>query len=409
VTASDDPLLGASLEVSLDGAPTPITVERVLGRGGYATVYAARAGDRAVALKVLHAEHIGSSAVARFAREVAIVRRLRHPGIADVLGAGTLPDGRPYCTMERLRGRDLEAALEAGPLDARDIVEITGRVAAALGAAHAAQIVHRDVKATNVFLCDDGRTVLLDFGIAKLAVTGGLTLSREAIGTVGSMAPEQLTARPVDARTDVYALGALVHHMATGRVPFRDRDTRAEIQLHRFAQRPRPSQHGAPEALDPVIARAMAIRPGDRHASAAELADAVRAALGAPARTRARAVGIHVEAGAAAAAPAAAAADPLEAATAALAAHGFRPLAAGLAGGAWWRAADGVDAAALRRTVRGLVDRGVAIAVHVGELDVDSGQAAGGPLAELWRWVPGEALAGLVATPEACAMLALEP
>jgi hypothetical protein len=408
VTAGDDPLLGAALEVAIDGAPAPITVERVLGRGGYATVYGARAGDRAVALKVLHAEHIGSSAVARFAREVAIVRRLRHPGIALVLGAGTLPDGRPYCTMELLHGRDLETALEAGPLEPRDIVEITGRVAAALGAAHAAQIVHRDVKATNVFLCDDGRTVLLDFGIAKLAVTGGLTLSREAIGTVGSMAPEQLTARPVDARTDVYALGALVHHMATGRVPFRDRDTRAEIQLHRFAQRPRPSQHGAPEALDPVIARAMAIRPGDRYASAAELADAVRAALGAAERTRARAVGIHIEASAAA--PAAPdPLDPLDAATAALAAHGFRPLAAGLAGGAWWRAADGVDAAALRQTVRDLVDRDVAVVVHVGELDVDSGQAAGGPLAELWRWVPSEAPAGLVATPDARAMLALEP
>ncbi len=392
-----DPLLGAPVEAPIG----PILVERVLGRGGFATVYAGRAGERPVALKVLHAEHIGGSAVERFAREVEIVRRLRHPGIALVLDAGTLPDGRPYCAMELLSGRELEAALAAGPLPARDVAEITGRIADALGAAHAAEIVHRDVKATNVFLCDDGRVVLLDFGIAKLALAGGLTMSREAIGTIGSMAPEQLTARPVDARADIYALGALVHHMATGRVPFRDRDPRTEAQLHRFAQRPRPSQHGAPEALDAVVAKAMAIRPGDRYARAADLAAGVRAALGASVRTGARAVGIHVEAPGAL--------DELHAAAGALAGHGFRPIAAGVAGGAWWCAAGAVEAAPLRRTLRELVARGVAVALHVGDLDLDSGQAAGGPLAELWRGVPAAAPAGLVATPEACAMLALEP
>ncbi len=398
MTDAGDPLLGATIEATIEGALAPLTIERVLGRGGFATVYAGRAAHRPVALKVLHAEHIGSSAVARFAREVAIVRRLRHPGIAEVLGAGTLPDGRPCCTMELLRGRELEAALAGGPLPARDVAAVTSHVADALAAAHAVDVVHRDVKAGNVFLCDDGRVVLLDFGIAKLAIAGGLTLSTEAIGTIGAMAPEQLTGRPVDARADIYALGALVHHMATGRVPFRDRDPRTEIQLHRFAQRPRPSQHGAPEALDPVIARAMAIRPADRHARIGELADAVRAALGGAARTRAQAIGIHLEAP-----------DAREEAAGALAAHGFRPLATGTAGGTWWCPADRVDTVPLRRTVHGLVARGVAVAIHVDELDVDSGQAAGGPLTELWRWVPSEEPDGLVATPDACAMLALEP
>ncbi len=289
--ATEDPLLGASIETPIG----TLAIERVLGRGGFATVYAARAAERPVAIKVLHAEHIGSKAVMRFAREVAIVRRLRHPNIAEVLNAGTLPDGRPYCTMELLRGRELAMALKGGPLAAPSIVEIVSCLASALDAAHAVRVVHRDVKARNVFLCDDGRVMLLDFGVAKLAIASGLTMSREAVGTLGSMAPEQLAGRPVDARADVYALGALVHHMATGHVPFRDRDTAVEVQLHRFAQRPRPSQHGAPEALDAVVGKAMAIRPADRYARITEVADAVRAALGASVRTRARAIGIHLE------------------------------------------------------------------------------------------------------------------
>jgi serine/threonine-protein kinase len=403
--ANDDPLFGASVETSIG----TIIVERVLGRGGFATVYAGRGIDRPVAIKVLHAEHIGSKAVMRFAREVAIVRRLRHPNIAEVLNAGTLPDGRPYCTMELLHGRELAAALKDGPLAPPDIVDIVSCVADALGAAHAVRVVHRDVKARNVFLCEDGRVVLLDFGVAKLAIASGLTMSREAVGTLGSMAPEQLAGRPVDARADIYALGALVHHMATGHVPFRHRDTAIEVQLHRFAQRPRPSQQGAPEALDAVVAKAMAIRPADRYARAADLADAVRAALGSSVRTRARAIGIHLESLATPDAPDAL--DVLHDAAAVLAAHGFRPIAAGIAGGAWWCAAAGFEAGSLRRTLRGLVTRGVAVAIHVDDLDVYSGQAVGGPLSELWRWVSSTAPAipaELTATPGARAALELD-
>jgi hypothetical protein len=401
-TPNDDPLLGASIDTPIG----VLLVERVLGRGGFATVYAGRGPDRPVAIKVLHAEHIGSKAVMRFAREVAIVRRLRHPNIAEVLNAGTLRDGRPYCTMELLRGRELAVALKDGPLPAPEIVEITSCVADALGAAHAVRVVHRDVKARNIFLCDDGRVMLLDFGVAKLAIASGLTMSREAVGTIGSMAPEQLAGRPVDARADVYALGALVHHMATGHVPFRNRDTAIEVQLHRFAQRPRPSQYGAPEALDAVVAKAMAIRPVDRYAQITEVAEAVRAALGASMRTRARAVGVHLEACPGPDAPDAL--DALHDGAGALAAHGFRAIAVGIAGGAWWCAASRVEAGPLRRTLRGLVARGVAVAVHVDELDVDSGQAAGGPLSELWRWVPSAGPTGLFATPDARAALALE-
>jgi len=371
-------------------------IERPLGSGGFAAVYAGRdASGAAVAIKVLLAEHVGGAAVERFSREIAIVRRLRHPNIIDVRDQGVLPDGRPYCVMELLRGRDVADAVAKGPLPHGDIVEIVARVADALAAAHAANIIHRDVKATNVFLCDDGRVVLLDFGIAKLAAIG-LTLSREAIGTIGAMSPEQLAGRPIDGRADIYALGALVYELATGSAPFRDEaNTALEVQAHRFAQRPKPSLRGAPEALDQVVARAMAIRPGDRYPTVGELADAVRSALGASTRSRARAIAVHVDA---LHAPAG-----LDGATSTLAEHGFRPLVAGILGGAWWRRLD--ETAPLGELFAGVATGGLAITVHVDELELDSGQAAGGPLAELWRWVPSAAPPGLVLTDAARAIL----
>jgi eukaryotic-like serine/threonine-protein kinase len=388
-----DPLVGTTVG--------DYTIEHPLGAGGFATVYAGRdAAGAAVAIKVLLAEHLGGAAVERFSLEISIVRRLQHPNIIDVRGAGVLPDGRPYCVMELLHGRDVATAVAGGALPHAQIVDIVDRLAGALGAAHAANIIHRDVKTTNVFLCDDGRVVLLDFGIAKLAAVG-LTQSREAIGTVGAMSPEQLAGRTVDARSDIYALGALLYELATGSAPFRDeRNTALEVQAHRFAQRPRPSLRGAPEALDPVIARAMAIRPADRYATAAELADAVRAALGpAAARSRARAIAVHVDA--------LHAPGDLAAATSALAQSGFRPLAAGIVGGAWWRGLEQPEQ--LARTLANVLAGDLAVTVHVDELELDSGQAVGGPLAELWRWVPVAAPPGLIMTPAARAILTGEP
>jgi serine/threonine-protein kinase len=371
-------------------------IDRPIGRGGHATVFAGRSREGApVAIKVLHAEHVGSTAMARFEREVEVVRKLRHPNIVKMLAASAMPDGQPFCIMERLYGKDLHTVLLGGPLRVEQVIEIVAQIAGALGAAHAAGVIHRDVKASNVFLCDDSNAVLLDFGIAKLVAGSGITMSRESVGTVGSMAPEQLTAKPVDARTDVYALTALLYHLVTGRVPFRDGDSAIEIQLHRFAQRPRASELGAPGALDPVIIRGMAIRPDDRFATTAELADAVRGALGAGSRARIRAVGIQLEAGGAL--------DALHATVAELRAIGFRPIAAGIAGGAWWCPLDVVDRQAAMCRVEMALERGIAASVHVADLELVSGQAIGGPLSELWRWPPYRRAEGPSATPRAAA------
>lgn len=258
-----------------------LVIVRQIGVGGFANVYEARdEAGAGFAIKVLDAERVDAVAIARFEREVAIVKQLRHRNIVALHGAGALGDGRPYCVMELLEGDDLGWVLASGPLPPHEIVDIVESVASALAAAHAARVVHRDVKASNVFRCRDRRVVLLDFGIAKLAVDAEvLTRRGETVGTFGSMSPEQLTGRAVDARTDVYGLGALLHHMITGVLPFQGHAADVGAQLHRFAERPLASTRGAPVAIDPIIVKAMAIRPDDRFATAHELAVAVAAAL----------------------------------------------------------------------------------------------------------------------------------
>jgi len=365
-----DPLIGERAASYL--------VESQLAVGGFGVVYRGRsAAGRPVAIKVLLAEHVGSRAVDRFEREIAIVRRLAHASLCELLDAGRLADGRPYCVMELLSGRDLATELERGPLAPARVVEIVASIGGALDVAHAAGVIHRDIKPSNVFLCDGGRVVLLDFGIAKLvADDAGLTISRQTLGTIGAMAPEQLTGGEVDARSDIYALGVLAYHALVGSPPFAGD---AAAQLHRFAQRPKPSASGAPVEFDALVARAMAIRPEHRYATAGELVEAIRSIGGAAPHERRRALAIHVDA--------TRAPDALHDAGIRLAAYGMRPMIAGAVAAVWWRALDDLPPE-LAATVRALAGTGVALAVHVDDVELDAGQPARGPLTELWRWVP---------------------
>ena len=285
-----DPLLGARLGDHL--------VEELIASGGFGAVYRASGGPRgAAAVKVLHAELAGSAeALARFAREVEVLGRLDHPGLVAVEGVGRAPDGRPWYAMELLVGRDLQAHLDQrGRLAPAECLAVLEPVCAALAAAHEAGVIHRDLKASNVFLTEDGRVVLLDFGIAKLggAEGPGLTRSRQSLGTPSAMAPEQVAGGPVTARTDVYGLGALVYHMLTGTPPFADGSPTVIQYLHCHARRPRPSSRAPlPAALDDLVAAAMSLDPAARHAGPRELLAACRAALpgaaaGAPREERA--------------------------------------------------------------------------------------------------------------------------
>jgi serine/threonine-protein kinase len=266
-------------------------VVRVLGGGGFGTIYEARhaATDQHTALKLLHAHLVGSAEiVARFHREATVIGRLHHPSIVELVAVGVSGDGRPYLCMELLDGEDLASLIRrGGPMSGPQALAVLEPVCAALAAAHELGVVHRDVKASNVMVCRGpdgrrGRVVLLDFGIAKLsgALTVELTASHQSLGTPSCMAPEQVHGRAVDARTDVYALGTLAFYLLTGHMPFEDVSQTMTQYLHLHARRPRVS-HAAPvpARIDDVIARAMAIEPVERFSDPLSLLAALRAAL----------------------------------------------------------------------------------------------------------------------------------
>jgi serine/threonine protein kinase len=261
-------------------------VERRVGGGGFGEVYEARhhATGQPGALKVLHAQLVSSpEMIARFGREIAVLRRLDHPNVVRILDAGVDAAGRSFLCMELLVGKDLSRVIrERKRLAPRGAIEVLAPVCDAVARAHDLGIVHRDLKASNVFVCDHDRIVLLDFGIAKISdtIAPELTASHQTLGTPGCMAPEQIHGGTVDVRTDVYALGGMLFHMLTGRLAFEDPSPTMTQYLHLHAQRPRPSLLAPlPPRLDDVILRAMAIEPADRFRDARTFLAAARAAL----------------------------------------------------------------------------------------------------------------------------------
>ena len=283
-------------------------VQEKLGSGGFGTVYrVTREGHAPRALKVLNSDLMSTPVmVRRFEREVATVRALAHEGCVSMYESGRLADESPYFIMELLDGEDLGQRLERrGRMSYTEVLETLRPVCAVLQAAHAQGVVHRDIKASNVFLTTDGRTVVLDFGIAKVLETPGmtLTLTRQIIGTPCAMSPEQLMGRAVDARTDVYGLGALAFHMLTGVLPFASDSATVMQELHGYARRVLPStQAPVSDAIDRVIVEAMAIDPTDRHVSCEEFFRALEFAICGGSRTvlrSAQAFVVHLQLGAA--------------------------------------------------------------------------------------------------------------
>jgi len=284
-----DEAAGPEEELAQGARVGEYAVVRLLSGGGHGNVYVAehRMLGRRAALKVMHRRVAGiGGMVERFVQEARIVNQIRHRNIVDIYDLGRLPDGRPYCVMELLPGRSLRALLaERGRLAAPEVLALLEPVCSALTAAHALRVVHRDVKATNVMV-DEGPPLsvkLLDFGVAKVSQPGvvGLTVAGQRLGTSASMAPEQILGEPVDPRTDVYALGVLLHQLLTGELPYSARDPADVERMHLTAPPPRPSRLApVSPALDAVVARCMAKRPDERFASVAELLAALRAATG---------------------------------------------------------------------------------------------------------------------------------
>ncbi len=248
-----------------------------------------------VVVKCIAPEHLATpGAAARFAAEAAAAARVHSPYVVRVLDYGLAPDGRPYLVMEKLEGRDLATHLAVEPtLDPALAARLVIQVARGLAAAHALGIVHRDVKPSNVFLCDahgELAAKLLDFGVAKMTRDApSATCTAGWLGTPAYMSPEQIVgAAHVDARTDQWSLGVLAFECLTGRRPFPG-ETAGAVALAIHAQAlPRPSALSPhlPKEVDEWFGRACAREASDRFSSVIELADGLARALGVPALAR---------------------------------------------------------------------------------------------------------------------------
>jgi serine/threonine protein kinase len=280
-------------------------LDRLIGEGGFGQVWRARriVDGEIVAIKVLHLELVRSvDALTRFQRELDAIERLHHPNVVNGLGHGTLGDGRPYLILEYVEGPSLREVLhERGALPPAEMLTILEPLCDALSVAHAAGLVHRDVKASNVILARRNaaiRPVLLDFGLVKLTdqVGPGLTSSRSMLGTPAAMAPEQMRGQPVDPRTDIYALGLLAFHMLTGQPAFGGAPGVVQSYLQVHGPRPRPSSKvDIDPAIDEPVARALAPEPAARFADARSFSEALRAVIHGAAGDEIDVIALYVE------------------------------------------------------------------------------------------------------------------
>jgi serine/threonine protein kinase len=273
----------------------PYRLLRVLGRGGMGEVYEAEdtVKGRVVALKLM-SKSVSRDPVfrKRMIREARTAGRLHEPHVVPVHDFGEI-DGQLYLDMRMIDGTDLRAILTRyGPLTPPRAVAVVRQIAAALDAAHAAGVVHRDVKPENILLTDADFAYLVDFGIASATSDERLTQMGSAVGTWRYMAPERFISDHVTDRADIYALACVLHECLTGAPPYRADSAGVLINAHLNLPIPKPSRSraGIPAAFDEVVARGMAKDPAERWASAGELAAAAHEALTARDKDRAEAI-----------------------------------------------------------------------------------------------------------------------
>jgi eukaryotic-like serine/threonine-protein kinase len=263
------------------------TIEGLIGRGGMGAVFLAthrRLAGKKVAIKMLLADLGGDEILARFKREADIASTLDHPNIVKVENYNVLADGTPYIAYEFLQGESLAQRLAGGPIPLDQIFTIIRGVGSALGAAHRAGIVHRDLKPQNIFLVQSevaGHAIemakVLDFGISKLR--GSQTVKTQEstlLGTPQYMAPEQATGQHsnVDERTDIFALGAIVYEMLTGRPAFSGVSI-PEVVFKVVYEQPAPLDVPVPQPVADAITRAMQKQASDRFPTVAAFVEAL--------------------------------------------------------------------------------------------------------------------------------------
>jgi tetratricopeptide (TPR) repeat protein len=260
-----------------------------IGQGGMGEVYRARDNrlGRFVAVKLLTRDSCSNPAfIERFAREAKAASSLNHPGICTIHDIGE-HEGRPFIVMEYLEGSTLADELSAGPLPTEKMLDLALQIVDALAAAHAAGILHRDIKPANICVIEDGRTKLLDFGLATLPqrqvdpeaptmkVAEPLTLPGMEFGTLGYMSPEQALGETLDDRSDLFSLGVVLYEMATGFPPFSGSTPAAiyDAILNRPADPPSLHVDQLPTALDDVILMLLNKDRAARYRSASALHD----------------------------------------------------------------------------------------------------------------------------------------
>lgn len=272
----------------------PYEIESPVGAGGMGEVYRARDTrlSRDVALKILPESFAGAGdRLLRFETEARAVAALNHPNILAVFDIGQ-HNGSPYMVSELLEGHTLREAFQDGPLPQRKALEYAVQIAQGLASAHERGIVHRDVKPENIFVTRDGRVKILDFGLAKqaqaAAVADGATMTSShtaagmVLGTAGYMSPEQVKGDPADARSDIFAFGAVLYEMLCGSRAFH-RDTTAETMTAILREDPQEfsgSGHPISPALDRIVRRCLEKDPEQRFQSAKDLSFALSALSG---------------------------------------------------------------------------------------------------------------------------------
>jgi serine/threonine protein kinase/Tol biopolymer transport system component len=266
--APPTPLIGSSI--------SHYRILERLGGGGMGVVYKGwdLRLERYAAVKFLSPHRSNSEDFKRrFTREARTASRLEHPNICTVFETDETDDGRLFIAMAFCEGESLKRKIERGPLPLPQALSIAAQVASGLAAAHDKGVVHRDVKPANVMVADDGRVKIVDFGIARLADETRLTRTGDVMGTTAYISPEQFLSAETDHRTDLWSLGVVLYEMLTGRLPWVNGDERELINAI-VKRQPRPIsalRPGMPQALERVVARALAKRPADRYQRADEL------------------------------------------------------------------------------------------------------------------------------------------
>ena len=283
---NDDPMLGRTL-------PGGYVILDLVGIGGMGRVYRAEQTNlgRTVAVKIIHPHLVGEeNAAARFITEARAASRLNHPNSVGVIDFGKTEDGQLYLVMEFLRGKDLARVIyEEGPLSFRRIVDVIRQTLAALAEAHILGIIHRDLKPENIILepvRSGGDFVkVVDFGLAKMRIESMPNITSPGIvcGTPEYMSPEQGRGDPLDARSDLYAVGVIMYQLLTGRLPFEAESPTQVVLMHISDPPPDPHkvapERNIPQPLVDVCLMALAKDAQHRFSAADEFAAALADAM----------------------------------------------------------------------------------------------------------------------------------